>query len=201
MPLVIAQLVGAVAFSVGVLVLGLCLRQHPSANAARRMSMISHFLFHAGLSVPMVWGLFWPSIGRFDAIVGLPSLPVPVVWETLGAGLLVAGFCLAALSMIVLMKWGQGLASFVLSQRVVEMSLYQRVRNPMALGWYLMCLGIASFASSTYLMLYLLLGHIPAHIFYLKFFEERELGLRFGESYTAYKQHVPFLIPRWRLTR
>ena len=47
-------------------------------------------------------------------------------------------------------------------------------------------------------MLYLLLGHIPAHIFYLKFFEERELELRFGESYMDYKQRVPFLIPRWR---
>jgi protein-S-isoprenylcysteine O-methyltransferase Ste14 len=200
MPLVIAQLVGVVAFCVGVLILGLCLRQHPSANAARRMSPVSHFLFHAGLSVPMVWGLFWPGIERFDWIVGLPSLPVPVVWEVLGTGLLVVGFCLAALSMIALMKWGQGLASFVLSQRVVEMSLYQRVRNPMALGWYLMCLGLAGCACSTYLTLYLLLAHIPAHICYLKFFEERELELRFGESYAAYKQQVPFLIPHWRPT-
>ena len=198
MPLVIAQLVGVVMFCVGVLILGLCLRRRPSAGAARRMSMISHILFHAGLSVPMVWGLFWPSIGRFDTIVGLPSLPVAAMWEVLGSGLLVVGFCFAALSMVALMKWGQGLASFVLSQRVVEMSLYQRMRNPMALGWYLMCLGVAGCACSTYLMLYLLLGHIPAHIFYLKFFEERELELRFGESYAVYKQQVPFLIPRWR---
>jgi protein-S-isoprenylcysteine O-methyltransferase Ste14 len=198
MPLVIAQLAGVVLFCIGVVVLGLQLRRHPSVNAARRMSMISHILFHAGLSVPMVWGLFWPSIGRFDAIVGLPSLPVPTAWEILGGGLLLAGFCLAALSMIALMKWGQGLASFVLSRRVVEINLYQRVRNPMALGWYLMCLGLAACACSTYLMLYLLLGHIPAHIFYLKFFEERELELRFGQSYLAYKRRVPFLIPRWR---
>jgi protein-S-isoprenylcysteine O-methyltransferase Ste14 len=199
MSLVIAQLVGVVVFSVGVLMLGLRLRRQTSVSAARRMSMISHLLFHAGLSVPMVWGLFWPGIARFDAIVGLPSLPVPVVWEILGAGLLLAGFCLAALSMIALMKWGQGLASFVLSRRVVEMSLYQRVRNPMALGWYLMCLGLAGCGCSTYLTLYLLLGHIPVHIFYLKFFEERELALRFGGGYAAYKEHVPFLIPRWRV--
>ena len=198
MSLVIAQLAGVVVFCIGVLALGLWLRRRPSANAARRTSMISHILFHAGLSVPMVWGLFWPSIGRFDAIVGLPSLPLPAMWEILGGGLLLAGFYLAALSMIVLMKWGQGLASFVLSQRVVEMNLYERLRNPMALGWYLMCLGLAGCACSTYLMLYLLLGHIPAHIFYLKFFEERELELRFGQSYLAYKRRVPFLIPRWR---
>jgi protein-S-isoprenylcysteine O-methyltransferase Ste14 len=162
------------------------------------MSLISHFFFHAGLSVPMVWGLFWPGIARFDRIVGWESLPVPVVWEVLGAVLLMSGFCFAALSMIALLKWGQGFASFVLSQRVVEASLYERVRNPMALGWYLMCLGLAGCGCSTYLMLYLLLGHIPAHIFYLKFFEERELALRLGESYAAYKRDVPFLIPRWR---
>ncbi len=198
MSLVIAQLAGVVVFCIGVLALGLWLRRRPSANAARRTSMISHILFHAGLSVPMVWGLFWPSIGRFDAIVGLTSLPLPAMWEILGGCLLLAGFYLAALSMIVLMKWGQGLASFVLSQRVVEMNLYERLRNPMALGWYLMCLGLAGCACSTYLMLYLLLGHIPAHIFYLKFFEERELELRFGQSYLAYKRRVPFLIPRWR---
>jgi protein-S-isoprenylcysteine O-methyltransferase Ste14 len=198
MPLVIAQLVGVVGFCVGVLLLGLWLRRRPSVEAARRTSMVSHFLFHAGLSVPMVWGLFWPGITRFDRIVGLPSLPVPVVWEVLGGGLLLGGFYFAALSMIALLKWGRGLASFVLSQRVVEMSLYQRIRNPMALGWYLMCLGLAGCGCSTYLMLYLLLGHIPAHIFYLKFFEERELALRLGEGYAVYKQRVPFLIPHWR---
>lgn len=33
-------------------------------------------------------------------------------------------------------------------------------------------------------------------IFFLKFFEELELELRFGESYKQYKQKVPFLIPK-----
>jgi protein-S-isoprenylcysteine O-methyltransferase Ste14 len=61
-----------------------------------------------------------------------------------------------------------------------------------------MCAGVGCYARSTYLTLYLLLGHIPAHLFYLKFFEERELALRFGESYAAYKQRVPFLVPRRR---
>jgi protein-S-isoprenylcysteine O-methyltransferase Ste14 len=37
---------------------------------------------------------------------------------------------------------------------------------------------------------------IPAHIFFLKYFEELELELRFGETYKQYKQTVPFLIPR-----
>jgi len=41
-----------------------------------------------------------------------------------------------------------------------------------------------------------ILGIIPAHILFLKFFEELELELRFGSSYLEYKRRVPFLIPR-----
>jgi protein-S-isoprenylcysteine O-methyltransferase Ste14 len=198
MQLVIAQLVGVVVFFVGVLILGLWLRRLPTAGAARGMSFASHVLFHTGLSVPMVWGLFWPGAGRFDAIVGLPPLPVPIAWRFLGVGLLTVGVYFVALSNVALAKWGRGMASFVLSKQVVEVSLYERTRNPLALGWYLMCLGVACYARSTYLTLYLLLGHIPAHLFYLKFFEERELALRFGEKYAAYRQRVPFLVPRRR---
>jgi protein-S-isoprenylcysteine O-methyltransferase Ste14 len=198
MQLVIAQLVGVMVFFVGVLILGLWLRRRPTAGAARGMSVASHALFHAGLSVPMVWGLFWPGAWRFDAVLGLPSLPVPIAWRLLGVGLLAVGVYFVALSNLALAKWGQGMASFVLSKQVVEGSLYERTRNPLALGWYLACLGVGCYARSTYLTLYLLLGHIPAHLFYLKFFEERELALRFGESYAAYKRRAPFLVPRRR---
>jgi len=46
--------------------------------------------------------------------------------------------------------------------------------------------------------LYVLLGIIPAHLFFLKFFEEFELELRLGESYKTYKQQTPFLFPNFR---
>ena len=36
---------------------------------------------------------------------------------------------------------------------------------------------------------------VPVHAFYLKYFEERELEVRFGQSYLDYKRRVPFLIP------
>jgi protein-S-isoprenylcysteine O-methyltransferase Ste14 len=36
---------------------------------------------------------------------------------------------------------------------------------------------------------------IPVHIFYLKYFEEYELELRWGESYAAYRREVSFLMP------
>jgi protein-S-isoprenylcysteine O-methyltransferase Ste14 len=42
-----------------------------------------------------------------------------------------------------------------------------------------------------------LLGLIPAHIFFLRFFDEMELELRFGDLYKNYIQKVPFLIPKF----
>jgi len=53
-------------------------------------------------------------------------------------------------------------------------------------------------AGSTYFLLWSLIEVIPTHIFFLKFFEELELKLRFGKSYIEYKERVPFLIPQIR---
>jgi protein-S-isoprenylcysteine O-methyltransferase Ste14 len=66
----------------------------------------------------------------------------------------------------------------------------------MLLGYYLFALAIAFIPGSTLLTLGVLLGLIPAHIFFLKYFEELELQLRFGESYNEYKRKVPFLFPK-----
>jgi len=200
MQLVIAQLVGVGVFFIGVVILGLWLPRRSTAGAARVMSLVSHVLFNGGLAIPMVWGLFWPGAGRFDAITGLTPLPFLIVWRLLGGALLATGAYHFVLSNVALRKLGRGMACFVLSKQIVQASIYERVRNPMALGWYLMCLGVAFIAGSTYLTLYVLLGQIPAHVFYLKFFEERELELRFGESYAAYKRRVPLLVPNGRLT-
>lgn len=68
----------------------------------------------------------------------------------------------------------------------------------MSLGFYFGCLALGLLAGSKYFTLWLLIEVIPSHIFYLKFFEERELELRFGHPYLEYKKRVPFLIPKIR---
>ncbi len=68
----------------------------------------------------------------------------------------------------------------------------------MSLGYYLVALAIGLLAGSTYLTFVALLFLIPAHAFNLKFFEELELQLRYGEPYRAYQRRVPFLFPRFR---
>ena len=67
----------------------------------------------------------------------------------------------------------------------------------MSLGFYLFSLAVGLSSGSTFITLVVLLGWIPAHVFFLKFFEELELELRFGESYLEYKKSIPFLIPNF----
>jgi hypothetical protein len=66
----------------------------------------------------------------------------------------------------------------------------------LALMTIALALGFAS--NSTFVLLAASLGLIPAHAFFLKYFEEVELELRFGESYLEYKKTVPFLIPKFK---
>ena len=89
-----------------------------------------------------------------------------------------------------------GKITFRLTKKVVEGDIYRRIRNPMSLGYYLLALSVGFISGSTLLTLGFLLGVIPSHIFFLKYFEELELELRFGESYKEYEQKVPFLIPK-----
>jgi len=55
--------------------------------------------------------------------------------------------------------------------------------------------GVGLLAGSTALTVGMLLLVIPAHIFNLRYFEETELNLRYGQSYREYTKRVPFLIP------
>ena len=95
-------------------------------------------------------------------------------------------------------KQGRGAAAFKLTETVVSTGVYGPTRNPMALGFYLGLLGGVVMSGSAYMLLYTVLGAIPVHAFNLWFFEERELALRYGESYRRYLEATPFLIPRVR---
>jgi protein-S-isoprenylcysteine O-methyltransferase Ste14 len=91
---------------------------------------------------------------------------------------------------------GKGTNAFVLTKRVVNDDVYKMTRNPMSLGFYLLSLGAAFISGSTFATLAVVLGIIPSHVLFIKYFEEKELELRFGEAYLEYKKNVPFLIPR-----
>ena len=95
-----------------------------------------------------------------------------------------------------LQRSGHGAQAFKLTGNIVTDGIYARTRNPMALGYYLAALGLSLLLGSQLLVWYVLLGLIPAHLLYLTQFESRELALRFGADYDAYRRRVPLLLPR-----
>ena len=193
-------LIGLLLFAMGVGVLGAWLRRHPSKDNAEKSSRVMHFLFFAGLGAPIFTGIFYPGLTHFDELVGLNPLPWRIFFLALGIILAIPGLYLLAITNKLLRALGSGANAFRLTKRIVAENVYKRTRNPMSLGFYLWMLAVGLGSGSTFLTLAVLLGIIPAHIFFLKFFEELELELRFGTSYLEYKKNVPFLIPKFMMT-
>jgi protein-S-isoprenylcysteine O-methyltransferase Ste14 len=85
------------------------------------------------------------------------------------------------------------------TQSLIITGPYKLCRNPIHFGTIIYYLGVGTLVGSlTVGIMNFLLGLI-LFSFYNKFVEEKELLLRFGKEYEAYKRNTPFLIPKlWR---
>jgi len=193
---IVLQVLGWLVFLAGTIVLGAWLRGNPGKGSAERASRVLHLLFWAGTYPPGLLGVFYPGLSGLDQELGLSPLPGQPIVHVVGAVGLLLGAYLIFVSNMALLHLGQGANAFLLTRKLVAGNIYKRMRNPMSLGLYIGSVGIGLLAGSTYFTLGTLFGAIPVHIFYLKYFEEYELELRLGPSYVAYKQRVPFLLPR-----
>lgn len=193
---IVSGLVGLGIFTAGVVIFGFLLRRNPTRPYAERYSRMMHFLFFACLGTPFLIALLTPGLNHLDELVGLNPLPWQPFLLILGILLAIPGLYFMAASNVSLRRLGSGANAFRLTQRIVEMDVYRYTRNPMSLGYYLIAISIGLISGSSLMTLYSLFGIIPAHLFFLKFFEELELALRFGDSYQQYRQKVPFLFPR-----
>ncbi|MGD8404741.1 MAG: methyltransferase [Anaerolineales bacterium] len=189
-------LVGFLAFIIAVGIFGTWLRKNPTIENAEKSGRIMHYLFFAGLVAPAVIVLITPGLSQLDGMIGIPSLPSNNVLLISGVLLAFPGLYLLGTSNKLLRSKGYGANASQLTDRIVQTNIYERIRNPMSLGYYLWALSLGLISESTFVTIFVLLGFVPAHIFFLKYFEEFELELRFGESYKQYKQKVPFLIPK-----
>lgn len=190
-------LLGLFFFSIGTVILGTWLRKNRTKDGAEKSSRIMHFLFFAGMVAPPIIGVFYPGLTHFDELAGLKSLPWKPFFLVLGIVLAIPGLYLLGITNKLLRALGNGVNAFRLTKQIVADDIYKRTRNPMSLGFYLFALALGFGSGSTFILLAVSLGLIPVHIFFLKYFEELELELRFGESYLEYKQSVPFLIPKF----
>jgi protein-S-isoprenylcysteine O-methyltransferase Ste14 len=83
-----------------------------------------------------------------------------------------------------------------LSKRLAVNWLYAWTRNPMVLSTIAFLISVGLWLQSTLFILWMIVLVIPAWLFLLKVFEERELEIRFGAAYLEYKARTPMLWPR-----
>jgi protein-S-isoprenylcysteine O-methyltransferase Ste14 len=84
------------------------------------------------------------------------------------------------------------------TQKLVVVGPYKLCRNPIELGAICYHTGIGTlFGTLTVGIICGMLGFIIGTLYH-KLIEEKELALRFGQDYLAYKKQVPFLFPTIR---
>lgn len=191
--------IGCGIFATSSCVLGLLLRIIHSKKVVKIITIIMHLIIIFGMILPLLNGIVSLVYGvNYDELLGIQSLPFPTISRTVGGVMFLIGQGLMLISIALLAASGEGFFLIGLTKQLALDVLYERTRNPMMLGLFLTVIGIGLFTGSTFFTVWSLIVFIPTVIFYLKFFEERELEMRFGESYREYKQRVPFLIPRFR---
>ncbi len=196
METILVQTIGVVVFTLGTIILGRRIRRVSRKTEAQRASRISHLLFWGCLLGPGLIGLVHPGLRHYDELLGFPSLPLRSLTFALGLLVLLPGIGLMIASNRALSRFGRGSAAFFLTEEIVLRGVYLRTRNPMSLGFYMACVGVGILTGSLAVTLGALFVITPVHMFNLKYFEERELELRFGQPYRTYRSHTPFLFPR-----
>jgi protein-S-isoprenylcysteine O-methyltransferase Ste14 len=122
---------------------------------------------------------------------GIP-LPAP-----LSQVLVVTTVALTALTVANLALRGLGAPfGIALSRRLAIDWMYAWTRNPMVLCTLALLVSAGLWLRSLLFVLWVVVVVLPVMLMYLKVYEERELAIRFGESYLDYKAKTPMLWPR-----
>jgi protein-S-isoprenylcysteine O-methyltransferase Ste14 len=169
--------------------------KHEYSPRERITALMIEGIFFLGI-LPGAVVYFSPLLDRqFE----LPALAFGMINIILGCGFVVAGILLAWWTIYVQFSIGKGTpVPIMATQQLIIQKPYNYCRNPMALGTIVAGLGVA-----------ILIGSISAVVLvftlailllvYIKFLEEKEMELRFGEAYREYRKQTPFIIPRlWK---
>lgn len=106
------------------------------------------------------------------------------------------GVILSVWSAVLLVTRGGGtLVPWDPPQQFILAGPYQYIRNPMMLGFFVVLFGEAVLAESLAILLYVIIV-ISVVWWYVVLVEEKELEVRFTDTYHVYTQRVPRWLPR-----
>lgn len=138
---------------------------------------------------------------KLDRKLRLPHFRAGRVNRIAGASLGVAGVSFAWWSIGSQMTVGSGTpVPMMPTQRLLVQPPFTFCRNPMTLGTIIGGLGIGVWIGSFSAIA--IVGTLAtALLAYIRFIEEKELEVRFGQDYVDYKRTTPFLLPRAQASR
>ncbi len=159
---------------------------------AKRAEWANVFV-HYAIGIALGCSIF-PAFG----VVGLrPGTAIPFPRQISSWILMVSGTA-AVLSVANFAIRGMGAPwAIKLSSRLASDYMYRWTRNPMGFSSLVFLVFYGLHAGSLWFVLWAGLIISPAWMFFAHLYEERELEIRFGQSYREYRSRTSFMIP-WR---
>lgn len=138
------------------------------------------------------------TASAIDEWIGIPRITNDLFKYLVGGIVMLIGLLFALWSIAAQLTRGRGTPLPMMATQILLTSgPFRYCRNPMSFGAILIYLGIGlMYGSISAIVIVLFLAGLL--ILYIKYIEERELEVRFGEAYLDYKDQTPFLIPRIR---
>jgi protein-S-isoprenylcysteine O-methyltransferase Ste14 len=176
---------GGVALVPLLAAIGRCLlNRRPTPVRAALLTIPIHYLEMILLGCALIVAFRFTQAHPIAAISFPRAISFPLM-QILGVA--------ATLTVLNLAIRGMGLPfAAVLSKKLATNWLYSRCRNPMLLSCLLFFAAGALWLQSLHALLWTTLWLAPAWMLYVRLYEERELELRFGDSYLDYKAQTPF---------
>jgi len=160
------------------------LDRRPTPERAMLLTIPIHYLEMILLGCVLIVAFRFTQAHPIARIPFPRAISVPIM-QLLGV--------LATLTVLNLAIRGLGLPfATALSRKLATNWLYARCRNPMLLSTLLFFIAGAVWLQSLHAVLWAIPWLSPAWILYVRLYEERELELRFGESYLRYKAQTSF---------
>ncbi len=164
------------------------LDQRPTMERVVWITTFVHYGLGALLGVPIIRALI--------TYQDWSDWPLPIPTEIGLILVIVSGiFFVLTVANLALKGFGAPFA-IALSKKLAAEWLYAWTRNPMVLAGLAFLLSLGIWIQSVLFVLGTLILFTPALLYFVKTYEERELEIRFGESYLEYRSRTPMLIPR-----
>lgn len=164
------------------------LDREPTIERAEEVTTWVHYLFGILLGSSILSATVFALSGPGPSAGALP-------WLGLGLMFLSSLVLLAVVLNLALKGLGAPFA-VALTREVATEWLYAWTRNPMISAAVVLLLGLGLWLQSGLFLVWLVVFIGPAFVVFVKVYEERELEIRFGQSYLDYKARTPAFFPR-----